>query len=173
MKEEHSSLLNEAIKSNIEGIFGDNDVTVFVSKRKDKPYKDYAVVFQPMLYYLIVTAKVSQSAIFIVSYLFSIVGFENTLSFTQIGIAEKLNISRKTVNKAIKKLLELKVIEVYSDLNDKRINTYRLNPQLLWKGKESNRKKALKNTPKGNYIIDFDNPTLVNAIPLTRPEDTF
>jgi len=68
---------------------------------------------------------------------------------------ENLKMSRKTINKSIAILVDLHVIEVFKDLNDRRVHAYRLNPLISWKGKECNRKKAIKGLQKDNYVIDF------------------
>ena len=60
--------------------------------------------------------------------------FENWVRVSQQTIANELNLRRPHVTTAIKKLVELKVIEKTSDPFDQRRTAYRLNPSLGWRG---------------------------------------
>lgn len=81
--------------------------------------------------------------------------YENYIQVQQVNIAQKLDMQKTHVNRAIKDLLKLGVI-----LDGPKIGrscSYRLNPQFGWKGTVSNHKKALKN---GLSIIDGGKKTV-------------
>ena len=66
--------------------------------------------------------------------LLSCLEFENWVRVSQQTIAEDIGITRSQVSLAIKKLIELKIIERVQDPSDRRRMIYRLNPSLGWRG---------------------------------------
>ena len=69
--------------------------------------------------------------------------YENYIQVAQIDIAESLEMKKSAVSRAIRHLLEFRIILEGPKIG--RSKTYRLNPQFGWKGTVSNHKKALKN----------------------------
>jgi DNA-binding MarR family transcriptional regulator len=69
------------------------------------------------------------------------VDFENYILLNQTEIAQKLGMKAPNVSEAIKKLVALGVL--LKGPKAGRSTTYRLNPNLGWKGKAENHRKAL------------------------------
>ena len=64
-------------------------------------------------------------------------GFANWVPVSQETLGEELGIRAPHVSAALKRLLELKVVERQRDPNDKRRWQYRINNYLGWKGSPS------------------------------------
>lgn len=71
--------------------------------------------------------------------------FENWVAMDQLTLAEELGCTKQQVNKAIKKLRSLDVVQVYKAPDDKRRNIYRLNPAKCWRGNEARWAEAAAN----------------------------
>ena len=69
--------------------------------------------------------------------------YENYIQVAQIDIASALGMQKTHVSRAVKGLLERKIVLEGPKVG--RSKTYRLNPQYGWKGTISNHKQALKN----------------------------
>lgn len=67
---------------------------------------------------------------------------ENFIQVNQSELGKELDMHRQSVQKAIKKLLNLKILIEGPKVG--RCRTYRLNPHVGWKGSAANHKKALK-----------------------------
>lgn len=72
--------------------------------------------------------------------------FENRLLINQAEIARELGMHRQHVQRSIKKLLELGAILEGPKVGQNR--SYRLNPNLAWRGSAENHKKALEKQRK-------------------------
>jgi DNA-binding transcriptional ArsR family regulator len=66
--------------------------------------------------------------------------WENWVQIPQRAIAEELGMPQPKVAKSIKKLSQKGIIEV---VRDGRSNRYRINPELVWKGKYAKREEAM------------------------------
>ena len=66
--------------------------------------------------------------------LLSRLDFENWIRVSQQTIGEDLGIKKQNVSVAIKKLIDLEIIERTQDPWDRRRLVYRLNPSLGWRG---------------------------------------
>lgn len=69
--------------------------------------------------------------------------YENFIQIAQADIAEKIEMQKTHVSRAIKFLIEFGIILEGPKIG--RSKTYRLNPQFGWKGTVNNHKKALRN----------------------------
>lgn len=67
---------------------------------------------------------------------------ENYIQVSQSELGRDLSMTRHNVNRAIKKLVNFKIIFEGPKVGHSR--TYRLNPHVAWKGSAANHKKALK-----------------------------
>lgn len=76
----------------------------------------------------------------VLDYFFANLGFENYVNIPQQTIADELDIKRSNVSKSIKKLCSKNII---SKERVGRNNFYRINPELVWRGKTSNWKKVV------------------------------
>jgi hypothetical protein len=63
------------------------------------------------------------------------------IDISQIAVINRM--SEISVKRAIKELKEMDVIFIDKDLNDKRRNTYCINPMIAWKGNASDRVKSI------------------------------
>lgn len=69
--------------------------------------------------------------------------YENFIQVAQADIANKIDMQKTHVSRAIKGLIEFGVILEGPKIG--RVKSYRLNPQFGWKGSINNHKKAIKN----------------------------
>lgn len=72
--------------------------------------------------------------------------FENWIQVTQANLAKELEMSSTHFSRSIKKLIEIDALLEGPRIG--RCKTYRLNPQLGWKGKSNGHIKALKERMK-------------------------
>jgi hypothetical protein len=64
-------------------------------------------------------------------------------------------LSLPTVKRCVEELMEQHIIIKYQDPQDKRRNVYMVNPQIMWKGKNKERKKIIKAIDKNQLLIDL------------------
>ncbi len=72
--------------------------------------------------------------------------FENLISLEQTAIADKLGMHKQSVNRSIKRLIDIGCLLEGPKIG--RSRTYRLNPNYGWKGSAKNHQKALRTTDK-------------------------
>jgi biotin operon repressor len=72
--------------------------------------------------------------------------FENLISLEQTAIAEKLGMHKQSVNRSIKRLVELGCLLEGPKIG--RSRTYRMNPSYGWKGSGKNHQQALRTAEK-------------------------
>jgi len=80
--------------------------------------------------------------------------FQNELLISQTAIAKELDLTRSQVSRAVKTLCE----GSYLLIGDKKQGTcksYRLNPQIAWKGEAKTHRKALQEMRADNVIPLF------------------
>ncbi len=94
---------------------------------------EYTAMFKHGFKYL-ANLRLNPSDTAVLFGLLSCLEFENWVRISQQTIAEDLGLTRPQVTLAIKKLIELKIIERNSDPSDRRRMIYRLNPSLGWRG---------------------------------------
>jgi predicted transcriptional regulator len=73
-------------------------------------------------------------------------GFENHVVISQAELGRRLGMHRQSVQKAIKRLIEMGVLSEGPKVGQNR--SYQLNPSLAWKGSAENHKKALASQTK-------------------------
>lgn len=78
-------------------------------------------------------------------------------------IAKNTNTSESSVKRAIKELIEMGVLLLDKDLNDKRRNTYFINPTMAWKGSPIDRQKSIKMLNENQLQIGF--PSVISLNP--------
>lgn len=70
-------------------------------------------------------------------------------------ISRNTNTSESSVKRAVKELMEMGVLLLDKDMNDKRRNTYFINPTMAWKGNPIDRQKSLKKLNENQLKIGF------------------
>ncbi len=108
------------------------NLTVATKAKFPKPI-EYTSMFKHGFEYLANT-NFTRTEISVLFKLLTRLDFENWIRVSQRTIAEELGLRSQHVTTAIKKLIELKIIEKDSDPFDKRRVIYRLNPSLGWRG---------------------------------------
>ena len=133
----------------------DRDVLISFPKKKI-PIQPFAMVFQEALG-LLFTKEIDDSAFKILCLFFYKMQWSNFIGMYQETIAEEIRMSISTVKRGIKQLKALNVIISTQDLQDRRINVYMVNPALAWKGKVSERVKAMRKLGMNpaQLLIDF------------------
>lgn len=95
----------------------------------------FFMLFQDQIGELATDREMTGESLRLLMFLFSKMDFENYVYISQMEIAEQLAIARSSVCRAMKLLVEKKVVIVSGKGMNKR---YRLNPIYGWKGKIRN-----------------------------------
>ena len=130
----------------------DGDVSVSIHVKKKIPKTSAFIMFYQAVNFELVKV-LSPAGCKVLLYLMSKTTYDNYVGINQKTIMEELEYKApKSVNDAIKELIKYNIIISMPDLADKRRNVYFINPYQSWKGKVSNRVKAIS---KANDI-DFN-----------------
>lgn len=121
-------------------------VAVIRPKQKSS-FQRHFTMNQDALMILAQTLKGEELRVLMV--LLSDLDYENYIQVQQTDIAQKLDMQKQNVNRAIKRLIEIEVINEGPKVG--RSKTYNLNASFGWKGTVTNHRKALKN---GLCVID-------------------
>jgi len=81
--------------------------------------------------------------------------FENLIVLSQADLARELNMKRTHVNRSISKLVKIEALIAGPKMGHHR--SYKLNPNLGWKGSAKNHKKALQKRMDDAGISVVDN----------------
>lgn len=114
-------------------------------KSKRQPLPPNIMVFQTFAYLAATLLKPSSNRVLMLFFAES--GYENYTGMDQTSIAEKLNISLKSVGNAVKELEDNGIIIKTPHPSDKRRIDYFLNPFTSWKGNSFSRKRILNSLP--------------------------
>ena len=138
--------------------------TVIAEKRT--PLPPNAMVFQ--LAASLCSANLNGVANRILMHFIAEVGYENFIGIDQKTIADKLNISLRSVTRGLAELSEINVLQSIDHPTDKRRKDYFINPAMMWKGNSFTRKERIKklsledksqmnlfNQPQSELNIDF------------------
>lgn len=140
----NSKHLIESIKEVAEnnGIdFNNGEVLVFRKKSIEKERDAFVKIMQKALELTI--EKLSPVGSKMMMYFISQSHYGNYVEVDQIKLMERLRMSRTSVNKSLNELKEIGIITITPDMNDKRRNTYMINPYTAWKGNPKDRVIAL------------------------------
>jgi predicted transcriptional regulator len=122
-------------------------ITINVREEKKRlPLPPNVMVFQKVA--LLASVQLSDRAIRVLMYFFSISVYENYFSIDQKTITEQLNFSRSTLWRAIEELEKYNIITKYTHPNDNRRTDYFINPHVAWKGNSYARQEALRKLEK-------------------------
>jgi len=94
----------------------------------------------------IASANLGEEALRVFLMLCGVLDFENYIMVSQSEIAQKLNMKRPNVSRAIRRLADEGIIIKGPKVS--RYVTYRLNPNVGWKGRGANHRRALDEAQK-------------------------
>lgn len=129
----------------------DTKVVVSTGKYYPKDIPDFVMLFQAITEQFITSLQPSSAKILL--YMLCKLKYSNHIGVDQKTMAEECKMSIRSVNMAIKQLLECKIILSYSDTQDKRRNIYIINPYNAWKGTFKERKKVIKGIDANQTIL--------------------
>jgi DNA-binding MarR family transcriptional regulator len=115
-------------------------------QQKRLPLPPSIMVFQKVA--LLAALQLSDRAIRVLMYFFSISVYENYFSVDQKTITQNLKFSRSTLWRAIEELEGYGIITKYVHPNDNRRIDYFINPHVAWKGNSYARQQALRKIEK-------------------------
>lgn len=121
---------------------GEIEQYLLTPAKKKKVYKgDWLLMFQEGLEQ-VATLNLKGETLRVYMILLAKLDYENWLRIRQIDISEKLGIKKQAVSRAIKELLEHKIIVKGPKVGNS--NTYRLDPSFGFRGKDVNISKVRK-----------------------------
>lgn len=138
-----------------ENMGGNNAITIINNRNYPKGVPDWIMMFQAVGRDL--AKKLTPSGCKVLLYMISLMQYSNHIGCNQSTIAEDLEMSERSVNRAINELKEMGVVLSYKDPQDRTRNVYIINPVHAWKGKMHRRQKVLK-------IMDKNQTSLLDAI---------
>ena len=144
----------EEIQKNVSNAFNNFDstitpqVNVFIKKtQKTGINENFIMVIQETEN--IICQILTNAEFKVFGFIRSLSRYENEIHIDIKLIADSCLMSDRTVKASIRKLGELNIIKIESNLIDKRRNYYILNPQSSWKGMEAKRNEIIKNVFNG------------------------
>ena len=130
MAQEQADKVAEAIKDN------SNRITVLFGRKFVPKNVRWAMIFQDFFEHLAGDKRLKRSEFVVLSYLISTSDFENYAMISQREIAEKTKMKQQDVAKSLKILKDCEYISIRKA---GRNNVYRVNPNMMWKGRYKNR----------------------------------
>jgi len=124
------------------------DSIVIVAPKKKMRNVRWFMGFQDFIEELSKDREIKGEDYRVLLFLLGNMDFENWIQVTQESIAKELGMERTNVTKAIKKLSKKGIIEV---AKRGRMNIYRLNPDIAWRGSYKNLQGYYK-----SKILDFN-----------------
>jgi DNA-binding MarR family transcriptional regulator len=144
--------INETLEGN--GI-NNNEIKIFLGDRKVKEQEPFIKLFQAQSN---VVKYLKPVSVKIFHYFLCELQYGNYVEADIKAIALINDISQISVKRAIKELIEVEVIIIDKDLNDRRRNTYFINPYLAWKGNAGDRIKSVKKLEKEKQQLTIGFP---------------
>jgi predicted transcriptional regulator len=128
-------------------ILNPQDYTVLVVPKQKKKLKerDWLMFYQAGLAQLAKDKELRGAPRSVLDMLMSMMDFENFIGIDQSFICKELNMEKASVSKAIKLLVEKKILEKGPKFG--RMNSYKLNEFYAWRGTVENKRKA--------QVLDF------------------
>ena len=109
-------------------------------QRRKINHNGWFIMFQDFLEQLAKDKDLKGQDYRVLNYLLSKLDWENWLQVPQRAIAQEIGIPQPKVAKSIKKLKDKGIIQV---VKDGRSNRYRINPNLVWKGRYGTRENVI------------------------------
>jgi len=113
-------------KYNIEA----DNIVMIMPKQKIKMTR-WFMMFQDFIIELSKDKEIKGEDFRVLLYLLANMDFENWIQVTQDTISKELQMRKTNISRALKKLKDKNIIEI---AKRGRINIYRLNPDIVWKG---------------------------------------
>ena len=126
-----------------------NNVNVFLSENTIKEKEPFTKLFQKQSGVIFSAKPVTAK---ILMYFLCASSYGNYIEADVSDISLLTRISESSVKRAIKELIEMKVLLRDKDLNDKRRNTYYINPHMAWKGNPGDRIKSIEKLDKKDQL---------------------
>lgn len=153
MKNLSKNAVDNIVNTITKDIGEETKIVISTGKFYPKNIPDYVMIFQKITEQLIKGLQPAATKVFL--YMICKLQYSNHIGVDQVTIADECNLSVRTVNGSIKELLELQMIILYRDLQDKRRKVYMINPYTAWKGKMQQRKKAIKQMDSSQTSLLF------------------
>jgi len=118
------------------------DVVIITPKKKIPKGVRWFMGFQELIEELSTDKELDGVDLRILLFLIANMDFENWIQVSQKTISKKLKINIPNISRTIKKLKNKKIIEV---AKRGRMNIYRLNPEIAWKGSYKELQKYYEN----------------------------
>ena len=117
-------------------------VLVFQPRRSPHPYgTDWAAVTMSGILKLVMTPGIGITEVKVFCKMFERLDYENYIQITQADVARDTGIAKPHVSTAIKKLVAAGALIVGPKVG--KLQTYRLDPRIAWKGGKNHLRKAL------------------------------
>ncbi|WP_456325955.1 helix-turn-helix transcriptional regulator [Desulfonauticus submarinus] len=149
MNEDQKDNKKKKIEVTIDGMRKYNieaDNIVMIMPNKKVKMTRWFMMFQDFIIELSKDKDIKGEDFRVLLYLLANMDFENWIQVTQETISKELQMKKTNISRALKKLKDKNIIEV---AKRGRINIYRLNPDIVWKGSY----KELQNYYK--KVLDF------------------
>jgi len=147
----HDKIREGVIDSGMEGK-NDTQVNVFIKRDKEKFDDDFTFLFIGKQNEIIRNISPIGAKVFL--WFCCEMMYGNFVEILQKRLAILINVSESSLKRAIKELIDSKVIIPYKNANDTRQNFYIINPIHSWRGNAKERTKALKEINK-QMSIEF------------------
>jgi DNA-binding MarR family transcriptional regulator len=118
----------------------ENQIAIILDRNRVR-LGGWCMIFQQAVGALGIDKSITARSKEILLYIIGQMDFENWVMIEQTSIAEKFEMHKQHVNRAIKELLNRGYLEKGPKLG--RINSYKVNLQLVWKGKALNRQNEI------------------------------
>jgi len=128
----------ENISEAIQREFNEDMLISVTQKRKIPTIPDFVQLFQEAMKRIVTGEGMTLTTHRVFLFLLGSMEFQNYLGIDIKTLAEDLNVSIPSVNRAMKQLKDLNIIISIKDTLDKRRNAYILNPKAAWKGRATN-----------------------------------
>jgi len=137
--------------------------SVFIGLKRTHIAKEDEFILLKQLSSMWISLNITANSTKILFHLFALNPYNNNfIEIDQKTIAERLNISERTVRRCINELVKQNVIQISQFISDKRRYTYHINTSVCWKGSlktliDKTTIKSISN--KKQLEIGFNNET--------------
>lgn len=144
MKKQLTKKQTENIAENIQRELNEDMQVSVIMKSKIPAIPDYIQLFQEAIKRIVAGEGMTLTTYRVFCFLLGSMEYQNFIGIDIKTLAEDLNVSVPSVDRAMKQLKELNIIISIKDTLDRRRNAYMLNPKAAWKGKAKNYIAAVK-----------------------------
>ena len=136
VNKENLENIQQFTQDELDHLAEDMQVSVFVKKKRPK-LEQFTFFFQAVNQ--LILKELSPASCKVLFYFIAHAEYGNYISKQMSWIMDDTNMSRSSVNRAIKQLTELNIVHVLENPQDKRKHDYYLNPTQSWKGTSKER----------------------------------